>query len=46
MRELTRPFLNLWKWVDDVGGYPGQLFFCVLVVMLIIGFLTWYGNKK
>jgi hypothetical protein len=46
MRELTRPFVNLWNWVEQVGGYPGQLFFCLIVVMMIIGFLTWYGNKK
>jgi hypothetical protein len=46
MRELARPFVNLWNWVEQVGGYPGQLFFCVLMVMQIIGILTWYGNKR
>jgi hypothetical protein len=46
MSELTRPFVQLWNWVERVGGFPGQVFFCVLVVMIIIGALTWFGNRK
>ncbi len=46
MNELTRPFLRIWEYVGNVGGYPGQVFFCLAVVMLVVGGLTWYGNRK
>jgi hypothetical protein len=46
MSELARPFVEAWNWVERVGGFPGQVFFCVAVVMLIIGALTWFGNRK
>jgi hypothetical protein len=43
---MARPFVRLWNWVEQVGGFPGQVFFCVFVVMLVVGFLTWFSNKK
>jgi hypothetical protein len=46
MAELTRPFVRLWRYIEEVGGYPGQVFFCIAVVMLIIGFATWFANKR
>jgi hypothetical protein len=46
MSELTRPFIAAWDWIEQVGGFPGQVFFCVVVVMLVVGFLTWFANKK
>jgi len=46
MNELARPFVSAWQWVGQVGGFPGQLFAVVAVVMLIIGVLTWVNNKK
>lgn len=46
MAELTRPFVSLWKWVESVGGFPGQVFFCLVVIMVIIGALTWFANRK
>jgi hypothetical protein len=46
MDELAAPFVRLWNYVHQTGGYPGQILFCTMVVMLIIGFLTWFGNKK
>ena len=46
MRELTSPFVRLWKWVEEVGGFPGQVFFCVAVVMIFIGVLTWFNAKR
>jgi len=46
MRELVRPFVRTWDYVERVGGYPGQIFFCVVVVMAIIGFLTWFRNRR
>lgn len=46
MDELSRPLVQLWDWIDRVGGYPGRLVFLCAVVMLIIGGLTWYGNKR
>ena len=43
---MARPFVLLWNYVERVGGFPGQMFFVVACVMLVLGFLTWYGNKK
>jgi hypothetical protein len=44
--ELARPFVRLWDWVDQVGGYPGKVLFIAGIVMLLIGGLTWYSNKR
>lgn len=44
--ELARPFVLLWDWVDRTGGFPGKVFFLCVVVMMIIGGLTWYSNKR
>jgi hypothetical protein len=46
VRELTRPFVRVWDYAAEVGGFPGQLFLVVACVMLVVGFLTWLGNKK
>lgn len=46
MNELARPFVRAWEYAGNVGGYPGQVFFCVAVVMLIVGGLTWFSNRK
>jgi hypothetical protein len=46
MDELAKPFLRLWNWVEHVGGFPGQVFFICLIVLAVIGLLTWYGNKR
>ncbi len=46
MDELVQPFIRLWDWVEKTGGYPGQLLFVGAIIMLIIGGLTWYGNKR
>jgi hypothetical protein len=46
MEKITKPFVDLWNYVEQVGGFPGQVFFCVVVIMLVIGGLTWYGNKR
>jgi hypothetical protein len=46
VNELVRPFVRLWDYVDEVGGFPGQVFLVVACVMLVVGALTWYGNKK
>lgn len=43
---LMRPVERLWKWIEQVGGYPGQLLFCCVVVMCVVGGLTWYSNKR
>jgi hypothetical protein len=44
--ELALPFVRLWDWVGEVGGFPGRVFFLCVVVMLVIGGLTWYSNKR
>jgi hypothetical protein len=46
MAEIMKPFELLWDWVDRTGGYPGKVLFGLLVVMLILGLLTWFTNKK
>ena len=46
MSELARPFVYAWTWVEQVGGFPGQVFFVVAVIMLILGALTWFGNRR
>jgi hypothetical protein len=46
MRELARPFLYVWDWCGQVGGFAGQVFAITAFVMVIIGILTWLGNKK
>lgn len=46
MTELTRPILRAWDWVGDQGGYPGQAFAVIVVVMAVIGALTWFGNRR
>jgi hypothetical protein len=46
VNELARPFVRLWEWVERVGGFPGQVFFVVAVVMLVIGTLTWINGKR
>ena len=45
MDQLARPFVQLWDWIERVGGYPGQVFFICAVIMLIIGVLTWFSNR-
>jgi len=32
--------------VDQVGGYPGKLLFVCIIVMAVIGGLTWDSNKR
>ena len=44
--EIARPFIRLWDWVEQVGGFPGQVFFMCGIVLLIIAGLTWYSNKR
>lgn len=46
MNELTRPFVRMWDYAGQVGGYPGQAFFVIVVVMVIILTLTWFGNRR
>ncbi|MGL4554248.1 MAG: hypothetical protein ACRC33_24045 [Gemmataceae bacterium] len=46
MNELLSPFVRLWTYVGNVGGFPGQVFFCAAVVLIIVGGFTWFGNKK
>lgn len=44
--ELARPFVRLWDWIDQVGGFPGKVFFICAVLMAVIGGLTWFSNKR
>ena len=46
MDELFRPFARLWSWVENVGGFPGQVLFVCLVLIVIIGGLTWFSNRR
>ncbi len=44
--EITRPFFDLWNYVERVGGFPGKVFFCIAVIFVVLGGLTWYGNRR
>jgi hypothetical protein len=46
VNEIAKPFVYLWNWVEQVGGFPGQIVFVCSVVILILGGLMWYGNKR
>jgi hypothetical protein len=46
MNELARPFVRMWDWAEEVGGFPGQMLFICIIVILVIGGLTWYSNKR
>ena len=46
MEVFTNPFVRLWNWVERTGGFPGQVMFVVVVLMLVLGFLSWFANKN
>ena len=46
MNELGRPFVRAWEWMGNIGGLPGQIFFVVVVIIVIFGTLTWVGNRR
>lgn len=46
MYALARPFVRLWDYVGNVGGFPGQMFFILAVIMLGIVVCTWVSNRK
>jgi len=46
MNELARPFIRIWDYVGDRGGFPGQLFFVISVVMIAFVLFTWLSNRK
>jgi hypothetical protein len=46
MNELTRPFIRLWEYAGSHGGFPGQLFFVICVVMIGVAIFTWISNRK
>ena len=46
MNEIMWPFKRAWEWVDRTGGYPGQLMVAGLLIMLVVGGITWYSNRR
>jgi hypothetical protein len=46
VERLVRPFVQLWQWIEQTGGFPGQMFFVVAVLMGGIAALTWYSNRR
>ena len=46
MNELGAPFVRIWTYAGNVGGFPGQVFFCAAVVLIVVGIGTWLGNRK
>jgi hypothetical protein len=46
MREIAKPFQRLWEYVGEAGGFPGQVFFVCAVIILVLGGITWFGNKR
>jgi hypothetical protein len=45
MAELLRPIQPMWDWIDRTGGYPGKMMVAGLVVMLVVGGISWYSNR-
>jgi hypothetical protein len=45
MVELMRPVERMWEWVERTGGYPGKMMFVSLMVMAVVGAVTWYTNR-
>jgi hypothetical protein len=43
---LARPFVRLWNYIDQVGGFPGQVFFVCGLILAGIGIATWVSNKR
>jgi hypothetical protein len=46
MDELAKPFVDMWTYIDRVGGFPGKVFFCISVIFVVLGAMTWYGNRR
>jgi hypothetical protein len=46
MNELASPFVRLWNWVTSIGGFPGQIMFCSIVVILVLGLIVWFSNRR
>jgi hypothetical protein len=46
MEPLYRPFVNLWDWVERVGGFPGQMMAGCLLTLIILALLNWISSKK
>ncbi len=46
MKDLVSPFVDLWNYVERVGGFPGQVFLCIAILIVILGGLTWIGNRR
>jgi len=44
--ELVKPFVSVWEYAAKIGGFPGQALLFIGCIMLLIGILTWFGNKK
>jgi hypothetical protein len=43
---LARPFVRLWNYIEQVGGFPGQVFFICAIILGAIGIATWFSNKR
>jgi hypothetical protein len=46
VNELVSPFVRTWNWVTATGGFPGQIMFCCLVVIVVLGTLVWFTNRR
>jgi hypothetical protein len=46
MDPVLKPVVRLWNYVEQVGGFPGQMLFICAIIMAVIGGLTWFGNKR
>ena len=44
--KLASPFVRVWNYAGNTAGYPGQVLFCVMGIMLVIGVLTWLGQQE
>jgi len=46
MDEIFSPFARLWNWVTNLGGFPAQMMFCSIVVILILALVVWFSNRR
>lgn len=46
MELLFRPVTRTWSWIELHWGYPGQIFFVILVLFLILSVFYFLGNRR
>lgn len=45
MERLFLPVKRVWNYVETYYGFPGQVFFCLMVILLVLGVLYFLSNR-